>query len=59
MSEVVRSGDDDKDMEAWMRRLAARLARDLVETELGSVGKQGEEQSSPCHDTSGARTGRP
>ena len=32
MSEVGRSGDDDRDMAAWMRRVVAVLTRLLVET---------------------------
>jgi hypothetical protein len=38
MSDLLRSGDDDKDMEAWMRRTAAMLARLLVE-QLSDEGK--------------------
>ena len=29
---ITRSGDDGRDYEAWLRRLAAQLARSIVET---------------------------
>jgi len=34
MTELVRSGNEDRDRESWMRRVAAVLARQIVETLL-------------------------
>ncbi|GEM_PF-4034961 len=30
--ELTRSGDEDRDYDAWLKRLAAQLARGIVET---------------------------
>lgn len=42
MSDIVRSRDGEKDRESWMRRVAAMLARELVETVF--EGQQTENQ---------------
>ena len=40
---IVRTGDIDRDHEAWLKRLAAQLARSIVETIFEADDEDAEE----------------
>jgi len=42
---IVRTGDNDRDHEAWLKRLAAQLARDIVETVVEADDEHAEEEA--------------